>query len=201
MKIRISSIESESRVNGPGSRAVVWVQGCSIGRTNPCKGCFNAHTWTLTGGKEMDTMDLALELRKLDVRGVTFSGGDPMDQVEAIIDIIDIIKSDHPSLPGTPKDTMIFTGFEIEEILADKIKRKIVEWVDLLKTGRYKPEFHSNETPWRGSTNQQLFYLTDKIKKEEEQTEERIELTIKANGVVRMTGFPSKELIAEVKKL
>lgn len=193
MKIRITNIEHESRVNGPGLRAVVWLQGCSIGRSNPCKGCFNAHTWTLTGGKETTTEDIANELNKLDIRGITFSGGDPLDQVEEIVSIIIKLKS--------ALDIMVFTGFEIEEILADKKKRRIFDYVDLLKTGRYKPELHSNETAWRGSSNQQLFYLTDRIKKEEETVETRVEMIIKTDGTVKMTGFPSKDLIVGVKKL
>lgn len=193
MKVQITNIETESRVNGPGTRAVVWVQGCSIGRSNPCKGCFNAHTWTLKGGTEMDTADVAKQLNELDVRGITFSGGDPMDQVEQVISIIRQLKSAF--------DIMIFTGFEIEEVLADKKKRMILEYTDLLKTGRYKPELHSNETAWRGSSNQQLFYLTDRIKKEEETVETRVEMIVKADGTVKMTGFPSQKLIAGVKKL
>lgn len=193
MKVRISSIEQESLVNGPGRRAVVWLQGCSIGRTNPCKGCFNSHTWTLTGGTESDTQSIADQLNRLDIRGVTFSGGDPLDQVDAVIDIISKLNKN--------LDTMVFTGFEMEEILLDENKKKILSAVDLLKSGRYKPEFHSNESAWRGSSNQQLHYLTARIKKEEESVESRVELIVKNDGTVTMTGFPSSELIVGVKKL
>ena len=41
MQINIHSIINDSKVNGPGSRCVVWTQGCS----KACKGCFNPETW------------------------------------------------------------------------------------------------------------------------------------------------------------
>ena len=193
MKIKISTIESSSLVNGPGVRAVIWTQGCYIGRTSPCKGCFNANTWTLDGGKEVDTVDIAKELNSLDIRGVTFSGGDPLDQVEEVIDIIKHL--------DRKLDTMIFTGWEIEEVVNSINKKKILEYVDLLKTGRYKPEFHSNDTPWRGSSNQRLHYLTNRISPDEESSSTRVEINVKNDGKIKMTGFPSKELISEVKKI
>jgi len=39
--------EPLSLVNGPGKRAVVWVQGCTLG----CPGCFNPQTHSVAAGK------------------------------------------------------------------------------------------------------------------------------------------------------
>ncbi|RME55891.1 MAG: 4Fe-4S cluster-binding domain-containing protein, partial [Deltaproteobacteria bacterium] len=46
-ELRIADFLPCSEVNGPGRRAVVWVQGCSLG----CPGCFNPHTHSKGGGR------------------------------------------------------------------------------------------------------------------------------------------------------
>ena len=58
MKIRLHAFESASRANGPGLRAVVWFQGCTLG----CPGCFNPGTHNASGGYDSDTDTLAAEI-------------------------------------------------------------------------------------------------------------------------------------------
>jgi anaerobic ribonucleoside-triphosphate reductase activating protein len=40
--LNIMGYVDESKVNGPGCRAVVWVQGC----LRECPGCFNQASWS-----------------------------------------------------------------------------------------------------------------------------------------------------------
>ncbi|WP_144870864.1 4Fe-4S cluster-binding domain-containing protein, partial [Hyella patelloides] len=40
--LNIMGYIDESEVNGPGSRAVVWLQGCQ----RECDGCFNTDSWS-----------------------------------------------------------------------------------------------------------------------------------------------------------
>src|ERR1039458_3611579 len=64
-----------SRVNGPGLRAVVWLQGCSLG----CKGCWNPQTHTFAERDNETAEGLAIWiLAQKDIEGVTFSGGEPL---------------------------------------------------------------------------------------------------------------------------
>ena len=65
-----------SRINGPGNRLVIWVQGCKF----HCKGCFNPETHPYTKEHLMDINELA-ELINNDttIEGITLSGGEPLD--------------------------------------------------------------------------------------------------------------------------
>ena len=51
--IRLAAdLQSDSIVDGPGLRTVIWTQGCS----HHCKGCQNEQTWDFNGGG--DKMEL-----------------------------------------------------------------------------------------------------------------------------------------------
>ncbi|MBZ0237815.1 MAG: radical SAM protein, partial [Deltaproteobacteria bacterium] len=75
MIARVHAREPRSRANGPGTRFVIWMQGCSLG----CPGCFNPTTHAPAGGELVDTAALLAEVaatRGLD--GLTLSGGEPL---------------------------------------------------------------------------------------------------------------------------
>lgn len=79
---RIHSLESLGLVDGPGIRAVVFLQGCHL----RCKYCHNPDTWTLVGGEAMTPAALVKQLERFrpyyarSGGGVTFSGGEPLGQ-------------------------------------------------------------------------------------------------------------------------
>ncbi len=85
MKIRLAApMTIESIVDGPGLRAVLWTQGC----THNCKGCHNPQTHDLNGGFEVDIQELYEQIQNLKLhKGVTFSGGEPFLQSEALIEL------------------------------------------------------------------------------------------------------------------
>ena len=59
MKIRISGTISESIVDGPGIRFVVFTQGCP----HHCAGCHNPDTHDFNGGKVIDTDEMIEEMK------------------------------------------------------------------------------------------------------------------------------------------
>ena len=81
MKGRIHSFQSLGTVDGPGVRAVVFMQGCPL----RCICCHNPDTWDASGGEEVESDVL---LRKIErcrayfgsTGGVTVSGGEPLLQ-------------------------------------------------------------------------------------------------------------------------
>ena len=77
--IRLSGIAYESLVNGPGVRRVFFSQGCK----HNCVGCFNPDTQDINGGLLMN-MDKLIEdvLINPIIKGITFSGGDPIEQAD-----------------------------------------------------------------------------------------------------------------------
>ena len=83
----IHSVESMGLVDGPGVRAVVFLQGCSL----RCRYCHNPDTWA-AGGTEFTPEALTAKLLRFRPYfsrggGVTFSGGDPLLQPEFLAEM------------------------------------------------------------------------------------------------------------------
>lgn len=83
---RIHSIETMGTVDGPGTRYVIFMQGCHF----RCKYCHNRDTWDLNGGGLYSVTELLAEILSylpfIDASGggVTVSGGEPMLQREFV---------------------------------------------------------------------------------------------------------------------
>ena len=85
---RIQSIQSFSTVDGPGTRCVVFLQGCPVS----CMFCHNPGAWAMDGGVETDAEQLLSRLERfrpfLQTPGLTISGGEPMAQPEFTLELI-----------------------------------------------------------------------------------------------------------------
>lgn len=95
MKGRIHSLESFGTVDGPGTRFVVFVQGCPM----RCAYCHNPDTWAMTGGTMMEPEEIYEQfLRNKDFYkngGITVTGGEPLMQVDFLIDLFTLAKKDN----------------------------------------------------------------------------------------------------------
>lgn len=140
MKVYINSIKfNRSLVDGPGVRTVVFFQGCDL----RCKGCQNPSTWEMKNGTEMTTDELVTILKKEVInKKVTFSGGEPLMQVNALIDVV-------KKLEGF--DIAVYTGHEFE-----KVPNELLDNITYIKTGSFKEELKSTVKPYVGSTNQEF---------------------------------------------
>ena len=78
--LSIHSILQDSNVNGPGSRLVIWTQGCSKG----CPGCFNPETWKFVNSG-INPLELSAQVLKLNPDGLTITGGDAFEQVSGLL--------------------------------------------------------------------------------------------------------------------
>lgn len=86
-----------SRANGPGLRAVVFVQGCVLA----CEGCWNIRSHPFVGANlSADAVaDLVLDAAAPEpVHGVTFSGGEPMHQTEDLLLVMRALRGRSPGL-------------------------------------------------------------------------------------------------------
>mgnify|MGYP001152642687 FL=1 len=86
---KIHSCESFGAADGPGVRYIVFLQGCKM----RCKYCHNPDTWNLSGGEEKTADELiqsALKFKKYwgDKGGITISGGEPLLQIDFLIDLL-----------------------------------------------------------------------------------------------------------------
>jgi len=91
--IRVHSYETLGTHEGPGIRLVIFMQGCNA----KCIYCHNPDTWPECAGKSVEN-DVILEKIKNSIPyfgdhgGVTFSGGDPLVQVDDLIPLCRNIK-------------------------------------------------------------------------------------------------------------
>lgn len=179
MNLRIHAYEPISRANGPGRRAVVWTQGCSIG----CPGCFNPKTHEAVGGKVVDTAVLAQQLltQSEAIDGVTISGGEPTEQPEAIIDLLKRLKASRLS-------RMMFSGRTVQYIQAMSHGSAILAELDVLIAGPFMQSVPSS-LPLLGSENQKIHFLSDRHNPAEFTQMPRMEVIIHKDGTRTVTGF------------
>jgi len=183
-----------SRVNGPGARAVIWVQGCSI----RCPGCANLHMLDHTPREQTAAADLAERIARdaQAIEGVTLSGGEPFEQAGPLLELVGICREAGLGI-------MAFSGFTMEEILSSGADDRLalLSALDLLVAGRYdllKPPAPG----WRGSSNQTLHFLTDRYARlrdsPEDLAEPGVECHAQADGDVVVTGFPTRALYRQL---
>ena len=107
------------------------------------------------------SVDEILEIIKADeFSNVTFSGGDPLYQVEAFTELARRIKEE------TGKNIWCYTGFIYEDILSDERLNQILPYIDTLVDGPFMQDLRDPELHFRGSSNQRIIHL----KKEKDDT-------------------------------
>ncbi|MBR7087754.1 MAG: anaerobic ribonucleoside-triphosphate reductase activating protein [Mogibacterium sp.] len=146
--IRVCGIEPESIVDGPGFRYVLFVQGCP----HRCKGCHNPESHDPDGGFDMTTGEIFAEIMENPhLRGVTFSGGEPFEQVPALLELGHMIKDAGLTL-------MSYSGYTLEELRArhDSQTDQLLDMLDMLVDGRYVESLRNLTLIYRGSENQRV---------------------------------------------
>ena len=149
MKISLSGITGDSIVDGPGLRLTIFTQGCP----HHCPGCHNPQSWDFMGGRQMSVQELLDIIKEDEFADVTFSGGDPLYQVEAFTELARRIKEE------TRKTIWCYTGFTYEEVLADERLSMILPYLDVLVEGPFIEELRTTELAFRGSSNQRIIKL------------------------------------------
>ena len=150
MEIRIAGTVQDSIVDGPGLRYVVFVQGCP----HRCEGCHNPETHEFEAGRLTDTDALFEECTENPLtKGVTFSGGEPFCQAQALYELACRLKARGYHL-------MAYSGWTFEELLAKSEREeyvgRLLNILDVLVDGRFELSKRSLTLNYRGSTNQRL---------------------------------------------
>ncbi len=159
MKLRVAGVITESVVDGPGIRTVVFAQGCP----RACKGCHNPETLDPAGGQVMEESAILslIEKTKL-VKGVTFSGGEPFMQAAAFARLGKKIRE-------KGLDIMTYTGYTWEELLEigqeDPAVRKLLEITDYLVDGPFIESQKDLTLAFRGSANQRIIDVRKSLQK------------------------------------
>ena len=149
--IRLAAdLQTDSIVDGPGLRAVLWTQGCG----HHCKGCHNPETWDFEGGGLVPIEMVKEAISELEYHtGLTISGGDPMYQPVACLEIAKYAKS-------LGLDIWVYTGFTFEELLkmakTKPVYLDFLKTIDILVDGRFILEQRDLSLLFKGSRNQRL---------------------------------------------
>lgn len=151
------SITSPDINNGTGCRVTLWIAGCS----HNCPGCHNPETHDYKAGKVFDEeaeKNLFEKLSKPYIKGLTVSGGDPLDQSQEVLSQLKgILKKVREKFPE--KDVWMYTGFEYEEL--DRNQLDVLQYVDTLVDGPFKQKLRDITLPFRGSSNQRIINIKD----------------------------------------
>ena len=167
-----------SEVNGPGRRAVIWVQGCSLG----CKGCFNPETHSTDDVSDwVSVVELLEWVTECDVDGLTISGGEPLQQPQPVLELGEAVRA-------LGQSVVIFTGYQKQYV------EKIVSWkslaksCDVLITGPYISKLHLAEG-LRGSLNKEYVFLSGRYSAESFGSFNDAEVTVDRDGHIHVTGM------------
>jgi anaerobic ribonucleoside-triphosphate reductase activating protein len=174
--LRLHAIEPRSRANGPGTRFVVWLQGCTLA----CPGCFNPTTHDPAGGRSLSSAELAAQLAASGAEGLTLSGGEPLQQPAAALALLEAARA-------LGLSTLMFSGYTLDEIRALPGGPAILAQLDVLVDGRYVAgeRFASG---LRGSANQRIRLLTERYTLAEVEATPVAEIRIGPTGEVVLTG-------------
>ena len=149
--LRIAGTVSDSIVDGPGVRYVIFTQGCP----HHCPGCHNPETHDFQAGYDADVEQILSEIEKNPlISGVTFSGGDPICQADALLPLAEEVKK-------MGKHLMIYTGYLYEDIwkMKNPSVEKLLNFADVLVDGPFLQEEKNLTLSYRGSENQRVIDL------------------------------------------
>lgn len=150
--MKYESITSSDVNNGLGCRVTLWVSGC----THHCKGCHNRQTWKFTSGKTYTSQVEEVLFNEIDrpyIKGLTLSGGDPLDSPDGVLDLLKNFRKRF----GNTKDVWIYTGYTYE--YCKEHFPEILELSDILVDGMYDCTKRDTSLAFRGSTNQRIIDL------------------------------------------
>lgn len=164
-RISVATVHYPVTVLGPGKRIGLWLQGCNL----RCRGCL-APEWQSTKGGLLYPSHLLLEklLRfcESDTAGITVSGGEPLLQWHYVQPVLKGLLQHHPGL-----NVILYTGYNIigkkNGLLTLKNSHEQFtidpQPVDIVIDGEYIAGAHDCSDTLRGSANQQIHRLTERM--------------------------------------
>lgn len=168
---------------GPGTRAAIWVQGCNL----RCPGCISPDWIPFKPAIQLTPEQIVDKLLIDEITGLTFSGGEPMEQAKALAEVVRLARH------RRDLDVICFTGYRYETLLKKPARSGVLdllELVDVLIDGPYISK-KNNSIGLRGSTNQRIIHLTDRLQGYQLENQVRkVEFKID-DGSLTMVGIPT----------
>ena len=144
--------------NGLGVGITLFTQGC----THNCEGCHNVHTHDFSKGMEfsIETLDMICDFLKVNpnVKRLTLSGGDPLQQVLLCDMVLTKVKELFPYLK-----IWIYTGYTYEYLISNNKFTKVLQYCDVLVDGKFEISKRKPNLYFKGSENQRVINVKDSI--------------------------------------
>lgn len=141
--MRVLQYVPNSVVDGVGIRQVFYLAGCP----HHCKDCHNPESWDVNGGTEWSFDEIVFKALNSPYN-VTFSGGDPFYQLDALKAVCAKLKPN--------KTIWVYTGYTWEEINFDVRLKTVLPFIDVLVDGRFDYTKRNSQLLFRGSSNQRI---------------------------------------------
>lgn len=189
--LNIMGYVDESEVNGPGYRAVIWVQGC----LRECPGCFNPASWSFEINQLISIDSLVQKiLSNSRNEGVTFSGGEPFWQAPALAELARQVKA-------AGLNVMSFTGFTLEQLRSPHAPagaQDLLDQLDLLIDGPYVKSLaiHSPNS-LVSSSNQRVHIFNPALSNRLTWASDQIEIHVFKDGSRIITGYQGQMNLLE----
>lgn len=179
-RLRLHRFLPVSRANGPGQRAVIWTQGCTLG----CSGCFNPETHTPDAGEWLSIDQLAKMILESapHLEGVTISGGEPFQQTQPLVNLLRLLNE------KSNLSILIFSGYTWEQILKIPGSHDVITLTDVIVAGRYINQ-QRIATGLLGSNNKTVHFLTTRYTPADLKSVPEAEVILEPNGDVLLSGI------------
>lgn len=178
--LRIHHIEPASRVNGPGQRAVIWLQGCAFA----CPGCFNPETHDMHGGELWAVEKLADHILEMQsgIEGITISGGEPLYQHRALARMLARVRA------ASSLSVVVFTGYTWIALNRLKGIAGVLNHVDVLLAGRYNASQRVAHG-LLGSSNKTIHFLSGRYGPKDLEKVPEAEIILSPDGEIFLSGI------------
>lgn len=149
----LAGIVNDSIVDGPGIRVTIFAQGCP----HHCEGCHNPESHPFGVGTKVPVEELVRVVRGNPLaKGVTFSGGEPFCQAEALCVLGERIRA-------LGKSIVVYSGYTYEQLIqkgeSEPSVLRLLDLADLLIDGPYIEAQRDLSLQFRGSKNQRVIDL------------------------------------------
>ena len=162
MKLAVASVHADSSTAGlsprDNLRTEVFLAGCKLGlRGHPCPDCFNSDLWDPQWFPQVEVEDLVDDIKKIGNPFVTIVGGEPLDQYEGLVELLDKLWTENIH-------TVVITHYTMEEV-KEKYS-KVLDFAQCIIDGPYNKTMRTFDECKRpgiyqviGSANQRLWYF------------------------------------------
>jgi len=190
--LNIAAVSARTQALGPGTRAVIWVQGCPLN----CPGCLAPQWIPFVPALSLTPLEILEQLDLESIGGLTFSGGEPMEQAAGLAALARLARQ------KKPLDLICFTGYRYERLLKNPPNpgvNALLREVEVLIDGPFIQSLNDS-VGLRGSSNQRIIHLTSRLREYDlESSARRVEITV-TDGELAFIGIPTPGILSAMSR-